>query len=512
MLILSDFDGTICETDTCDYFIKEKYGVEEYKKLKDKPHNYFYNYFNVNKDELISIIKCLNIDKHFKKFHMKCKDENIDLKIISSGFKQVIKYFIKDDIDIIANDLNNINKNFNKKYDGRFIYIGDGRSDFEIVKYADHVFTKKNSVLTNYCFENNIDHTEFNDFYDIYKNIFYKKIPYKLFSPGVVRSRPETLEALAYQHTFMHRNEEFHELYKKVDNAFKKIVGDEFTTMLVTGSGTTSMDEVISSQVLNHKTLILSNGMFGERWQEIGEYYGDIFKIKKKWGEVFDIDEIANYVKLNKIESVIMVHCDTSTGILNDIDSIGEKLKDVNFIVDCVSTFGSIPINSHNKDMIILNPNKALASHMGLGIILTRSSVIEKIKNKKCGGYSLNLYRHYNYAVKYETCNSVSISSLHSLMVNLETFKIKDMTQYYNMLYDNIKYDKLLPRNISSPCVITILSNNSNKIINHLKNNYFIVYECKKHLYGKAFQISLFGHDINFKNIDMLIYLINGFI
>ena len=507
MIILSDFDGTISKEDTCDYYIKKKYNIS-IETLKEYPHNYFYKYFTNSKD-VLDVVKEIEIDPYFNMFHKECISNSITLKIISSGFKQVINYFIKD-IEIIANDLHNINYEYKKNHPPNFIYIGDGRSDFEISHQAEFVFAKINSPLLQYCIYNDIEHISFRDFSDIHKFIFNHKLPYKLFSPGVVRSPPNVLESLTYQHTFMHRNKEFHDIYKQIDNDIKKMLSDDFTTLLVTGSGTTSMDEVISSQVLNFNTLIISNGLFGERWQEIGEYYGKIHKIKKRWGESLDTDEIVNYVKKNKIESVIMVHCDTSTGILNNIDEIGDKLN-INFIVDCVSTFGSIPVNPNNKDIIVFNPNKGLASHMGVGIVMVRDNIIQKIKNKKCGGYSLNLYRHYQYAKKYETCNTVCIASVYSLMINLKSFKVNNTKHFYNLLYDGIKYDKLLPKDVSSPCVLTILLPNSNNLIKYLKERYFIVYECKGDLYNKAFQISLFGYDVNEKNINKLIYLINGF-
>jgi 2-aminoethylphosphonate-pyruvate transaminase len=333
----------------------------------------------------------------------------------------------------------------------------------------------------------------------------------------------------------MHRHKEFHELYDDVSNKLKKISTDKpdnYTTLLVTGSGTTSMDEVINA-FTNDNILILSNGMFGERWFEISSFYNTkniknvLYTIKKEWGCPFDLDEIKQSILVNQIKTVVVVHCDTSVGILNDIHRIGIMIEElyensVNFIVDAVSTFGAIPINMCNSyiDILVTNPNKALASSMGVGIIIGRNTTLNKLKSNN-NSYSLNLKRHYEYALKKETCNTCSITCINALLHSLNTsFNTKNVVSIYHdkykvlfdMLYNGITYQKLLDYDISSPCIITILHDESKNIIQYLFNNGFIVYECKGHLLNKGFQISLYGFDGNKKNVINIIKLINGFV
>ena len=78
----------------------------------------------------------------------------------------------------------------------------------------------------------------------------------------------------------------------------------------------------------------------------------------------------------------------------------------------------------------------------------------------------------------------------------------------FNILYENIKYKKLLDKEISSPCVITILCPKKG-IISYLRECSFIVYECKGHLLDKGFQVSFFGADGTEENIRRLVDLVN---
>jgi 2-aminoethylphosphonate-pyruvate transaminase len=558
MIIFCDFDGTITNKDTLDCIIQSYYGNDYQNKLENDVINNKIDHDtqlrSVLKDMKYTIDDILNIliskfdkqdnsnnlvDKTFIDFYNTCIGANLQFYILSSGFKHIIHHylpFIPHEC-IIANDFNEfingrsinklsiVNQFVNKKY----IYIGDGTSDFEVVNDPEGknnnrvIYTKRNSVLHTNCKTANIKHNVFSDFNDI-KILNHLK----LLSPGVVKIHNDTLGQLKYQHSFMHRHNEFHILYDKVSCKLKNLCTnkDEYTTLLVTGSGTTSMDEVIGAFV-DDNILILSNGMFGERWFEISSFYNNnnTFYIKKKWGTPFDLNEIKKSIIHNKIKTVVVVHCDTSIGILNNIHAIGciinEYNPHINFVVDAVSSFGGIPINMCESyiDILVTNPNKALASSMGVGIIIGRNTVLNNLTTMN-KSYSLNLKRHYQYALKKETCNTCSISCINALLYSLNaSFNNKhDIVQYYDkykllfdILYNEIKYPKLLEYNISSPCIITILYNESEKIIQYLFDNGFVVYECKGHLLNNGFQISLYGFDGIKKNITNIVKLINGY-
>lgn len=553
MIIFSDFDGTISSADMIDTILDDYYGIElrlnnEKEILQGKlENNYFHELvknipYDINKflDILDNKLNKPIIDCYFEKFYNRCIEEGYEFFVISSGYKQFIHQFLPfiPKEKIYANDICNPNENFDKREilkeilssrNDSTLYIGDGISDFSIIDMVDILYAKKHSKLEEFCLKQNVNCKLFNNFSELHNDLFHKYERYKLLSPGIVRKSDDVLYSLAHQHTFMHRNEEFHEIYKQVDKGIKGLLteSDEYITLLVTGSGTTSMDEVINAHI-NNNILILCNGMFGERWESIARFYNkeNVYSIKNNWGEPFDILKINNFIKEYNIKTVIVVHCDTSVGILNDIESIGNNIKSINkditYIVDAVSTFGAIPINleKFGIDFLVTNPNKALASHMGLGIIVAKHSVIKKIKEEDCRSYSLNLARHYKCALNHETMNSVSISSINGLLTSIKKnfsnkIKInKDYEKYnelFNKMYDEVKYKKLLDKTISSPCIITIMIENSCDIIEYLKHNNFIVYECKGKLYNKGFQVSFYGEDGNTDNISKLIKLINSY-
>ena len=557
MKIFCDFDGTISNNDLLDIVLKDFYGAEKIIEFENEllnneiEHNeqLYRNFkeipYDINK--MIEIIKNHEnnnvIDEHFETFYRNSIKNNFDLFIISGGFKQIINNFLPyiNQKNIFANDFEDINRNKlnknsiidslkNKERKELCIYIGDGISDFKVVNNVDLLYVKKGSILETYCKQNNYKCELFKNFEELNDIIFKKHLMYKLLSPGVVRSPNLVVDSLSYQHTFMHRQDPFHDLYDDVNNKLKSLACDnleKYITLIVTGSGTSSMDEVISAHVNHGNTLVLSNGMFGERWISIGEFYNKekLFKFENEWGMPFNTDEVIKTIQENNISSVIVVHCDTSVGILNNIDEIGNAINKLNpnisYIVDSVSTFGGIPINMDKShiDYLVTNPNKAIASHMGIGLIVARHEKIKLLEPKKCGSYSLNLARHYKYSLNKEVCNSISISSIIGLQNALnEFFKDKSVieenfikyTKLFNILYDGVKYKKLLNRDISSPCIITIMCPKKG-VIEFLRESTFIVYECKGHLLDKGFQVSFFGADGEEENILKLVDLINSY-
>ena len=160
---------------------------------------------------------------------------------------------------------------------------------------------------------------------------------------------------------------------------------------------------------------------------------------------------------------------------------------------------------------------------MGLGIIIINNKLAESFSEKICGSYSLNLKRHYNLAIKSETCNSVSISAMNALNTALfSKYRTKEkILSTYKKYYDlfnytyeklgNLDYKFLISKEKSCPAVITVIIDNSNYLIDYLKYNNFIVYPCKGSLFNKGFQISFYGYDADFDNIDILINLLSKF-
>ena len=154
---------------------------------------------------------------------------------------------------------------------------------------------------------------------------------------------------------------------------------NEYSSILIPGSGTYAIESTLSSIIgKNQKLGLLINGSYGKRMLEIA----NIHRIKTECiylpeNKSFNINHLKKFS--SNISHIAMVHCETTTGILNNINSIGNFFKnnDKTFIVDAMSSFGGIPIDikKNNIDYLISSSNKCLHGPPGLSFCIANKKI-----------------------------------------------------------------------------------------------------------------------------------------
>ena len=145
------------------------------------------------------------------------------------------------------------------------------------------------------------------------------------------------------------------------------------------------------------KVLIAANGAYGERMGSIADHAGlKHTVINFNYNEVPDDRVIANAIKEDPdITHVSMVHCETTSGILNDIESVAKEVKALGkiFIVDAMSSFGGINIEVEKLgiDYIISSANKCIQGVPGFSFIIAVKDELKKCKGNAVS-LSLDLY------------------------------------------------------------------------------------------------------------------------
>ena len=168
---------------------------------------------------------------------------------------------------------------------------------------------------------------------------------------------------------------------------------DEYTSVLLQGSGTYCVEAVIGSTIkAGDKLLILSNGAYGDRMGNIAEYHGinyDMLAFDET--EQVSVEYVDDYLAHNaEITHVAIVHCETTTGVLNPLKEIAHivKMHGKKLIVDAMSSFGGVPLDVQELgiDFMISSANKCIQGVPGFGFIIARKSEL-----KYCKGVSKSL-------------------------------------------------------------------------------------------------------------------------
>lgn len=162
---------------------------------------------------------------------------------------------------------------------------------------------------------------------------------------------------------------------------------EEYTAVLMQGSGSFCVEATLGSVVRpTDKLLVAANGAYGKRMGVISEYYHiDCHVMKFEETEAVDPKVLDEYLTVHpETTHVAVVHCETTTGVLNPLEEIAAVVKRHGqvLIVDAMSSFGGVPIDMAKIgiDFMISSANKCIQGVPGFGFILARRSLLEKCK------------------------------------------------------------------------------------------------------------------------------------
>jgi aspartate aminotransferase-like enzyme len=220
------------------------------------------------------------------------------------------------------------------------------------------------------------------------------------FLPGPVTVRREVRRAFE-QAPESHRGEDF----KKDFQATKQILGELVRAgkvELFMGSGTLANDVVAGQlSLLGRPGLILNNGEFGSRLVDQARRFNLKFEtLEFPWGKPLDLDAVrkklerrppARRVSASKklpagpetgVPSeppawLWCVHCETSTGILADLDALKTMCagRGVKLCLDCISTIGTLPVDLTGVYLASCSSGKGLRAYPGLAMVFYHHEV-----------------------------------------------------------------------------------------------------------------------------------------
>ncbi|MEG1432523.1 2-aminoethylphosphonate--pyruvate transaminase [Eubacterium sp.] len=213
---------------------------------------------------------------------------------------------------------------------------------------------------------------------------------YKLLTPGPLTTSPGVKAEMLFDHCT------WDEDYKAITQRIRKKLLDlamvdesDYTAVLMQGSGSFGVESVLTSAVgPEDHLLILCNGVYSRRMEEMAKYAGLNYSIEEMpYNRIPDAIALAKRLDGElEITHVAMVHNETTTGILNDIRSIGEvvKARGRTFIVDAMSSFGGmvIPMAEYGIDFLISSSNKCIQGVPGFSFILCKRVALQKCQGQ----------------------------------------------------------------------------------------------------------------------------------
>ena len=190
---------------------------------------------------------------------------------------------------------------------------------------------------------------------------------------------PETVLKAMGRHPIGHRSGEFQAIVRRTTEQLKWLHQTSGDVLVITGSGTAAMEAgIINTLSRGDKVICGDNGKFGERWVKVARAYGlDVDVIKAEWGQPLDPEAFRTALEADTakaIKAVILTHSETSTGVINDLETIARHVKNHGTaltLADCVTSLGAtdVPMDAWGLDVVASGSQKGYMLPPGLSFV-----------------------------------------------------------------------------------------------------------------------------------------------
>lgn len=261
-----------------------------------------------------------------------------------------------------------------------------------------------------------------------------------LMIPGPTPVPERALLAMA-KHPIGHRSGDFSKMMAEVTENLKWLHQTQNDVLVMTASGTGTMEAgIINFLSRGDRVLCGCNGKFGDRWAEVGEAYGlEVEKITAEWGKPLDPEQFREKLEADsekQIKAVILTHSETSTGVLNDLETINRHVKahgEALIILDAVTSLGAVnlPIDELGIDVVGSGSQKGYMIPPGLGFVAVSPKAWEAYKNANLPRYYFDLGKYRKDAAKNTTPFTPPVNLFFALQASLNMMKAEGLENIF---------------------------------------------------------------------------------
>ncbi len=259
-----------------------------------------------------------------------------------------------------------------------------------------------------------------------------------LLSPGPTPVPTDALLSMA-RPIFHHRTPQYQALFKEVNEGLKYVFQTKNDVLTFASSGTGAMEaSVVNFLSPQDKALVVRGGKFGERFTEICEAYGvEAIPIDVQWGNPVDPGLIERSLLKNKgIKAVYTTLCETSTGVLNDIEAISKivsRYDEAILVVDAISGLGADDLKTDDWkiDVVVSGSQKGLMIPPGLAFFSVSQKGWVRVDSAKCPRFYFDLKSAKKAYDNNDTPFTPAISLVIALSESLKIIKKETLVNIF---------------------------------------------------------------------------------
>ncbi|NMM64521.1 alanine--glyoxylate aminotransferase family protein [Clostridium sp. P21] len=211
-----------------------------------------------------------------------------------------------------------------------------------------------------------------------------------IMTPGPTEVRENVRLARSIRCTNPDLDFKFYDFYKETCEKIGVLLNTKNQVRILSGEGILGLEAACASLTeKGDRVLVIDNGIFGEGFGDfIRIYNGEVVTFKGSRKRKIDIEELKSFLEVDSnFKYATVVHCDTPSGVLNDISSICRLLnqKGILTVVDSVAAMGGeeVRVDDWKIDILIGGSQKCISAPPGLTIVSISDDAFSSMKNRK---------------------------------------------------------------------------------------------------------------------------------
>lgn len=321
-----------------------------------------------------------------------------------------------------------------------------------------------------------------------------------------------------------HLDPDFVPLLDYAQAGLRRLFGTENTlTLPLAGTGSSGMEAIVANLVEPGDRVVVGvHGVFGVRFADsVRRAGGDVVEVVAEFGQSLDLDAMQAAISAGPTKLCVVVHAETSTGVLTDLRPIAKAARDAGalFAVDCVTSIGGVPLNFDELgvDAAFCGTQKCLSVPPGLAPVTFSERALERVyarthpvpfyfDTKLLNGY-FGAERSYHY--------TAPISMIYALVASLEEIEAEGLEARYTRHREvsaalrrglaPLGLTPLVPVEQATPMLTTVCyppGIDDAVFRKHLRQQHRMeVGGGLGSLAGKVFRVGLMGHGARLENV-----------
>ena len=340
----------------------------------------------------------------------------------------------------------------------------------------------------------------------------------KILCAGPTSIDPRVMEVMGKSLTNPDIDPEYEKKHRQVEKKISKLLKTEATSFIMLGEGMIGLEGAIINLVeKGDRVLVLNNGVFGAGFADFVKYYEGVpYIYEDDFRRGFDIEKLKNFLEEDHdFKVATMVHCETPSGITNDVKTICKLLNSYGIltIVDTVSGMGGeeFDFDDYKVDIALGGSQKCISAPTGLTLVTISERAKQAIRDRKkpVPSYYMNFENYYAYSDGFAFPYTMNENLTYALDLALDLLFEKDSLALHKKyaevtreIFEKAGFELYAKDSRSNTLTAVIVPEGfiAEDIIGALRKKGILISKGAGDIFEKVFRIGHMGNNISYEN------------